>query len=252
MHGLLETVPSIVGLSAPQRVVKFWGGKTDFVEGNCCAPGGYKNINGPHSIEANMEHVYADPSNYDWPMIAKCWSENWSNANPYAEIRLQKTPADVFRVPMVSAHFHDLKWIVSVRNPYAYVESIMRKATFQMEPLRQLDQVCFHVLRTLEIQIQNAAFLGTDAYVMTYEDFVARPEHHRAQMAAWLPGLEYMDFDAELIIKGQKVAAIADDSPAKVQRMIAEIPDIIPMINEYFSPCESLLNHWGYELMKVH
>ncbi|MEI6620229.1 MAG: hypothetical protein WCO17_13960, partial [Betaproteobacteria bacterium] len=112
--------------------------------------------------------------------------------------------------------------------------------------------VCFHVLRTLEIQIQNAAFLGTEAYVMTYEDFVTRPEHHRTQMAEWLPGLEYMDFDAELMIKGQKVEAIADDSPAKVQRMIDQIPDIIPMINEFFVPCESLLNHWGYELIKVH
>ena len=252
MHGLLQTVPAVVSLKPLDAQTKRFGGKTDFVEGNCCAPGGYKNLSGPHSMEANMEHVYADPANYDWPLIAQRWSENWSNENPYAQIRLQKTPADIFRIAMIAPFFHDLKWIVSVRNPYAYVESIMRKASFLMEPLRQLDQVCFHVLRTLEIQIQNAAFLGTDAYVMTYEDFVARPEHHRAQMAAWLPGLEYMDFDAELIIKGQKVAAIADDSPAKVRRMITEIPDINPMINEYFAPCESLLNHWGYELMKAH
>lgn len=248
IHALLETVPSIVPLTPPERTSTHFGGKKDFVEGNCCALAGYKHLNGPHSMEANMEHVYANPENYDWQFIKKCWEENWACNNPYAEIKMQKTPADIFRIPMIMPHFYDLKWILSVRDPYAYVESIMRKATFNMDPIRQLDQICFHVMRTMEIQIWNAKFLGNRAYIMTYEDFIARPYHHREQMSKWLPGLEYMNFDAKLMIKGQRVESIHDDSVQKVQCMIDSNPGIIDKINQYFIPCESLINQWGYEL----
>ena len=248
MHSVLETCPAVVPLKAPERTSRFFGGKTDFVEGNVVAPFGYKNLNGPHSMEANMEHVYADPKNYNWPHIKMVWEENWANNNPYATVKLQKTPADIFRIQQIVPHFHDLKWIISVRNPYAYVESIMRKATFQMEPMRQLDQICFHVLRTMEVQVVNAMQLGQNAYTMTYEDFVARPEAHRDALIRWIPELEHMNLDAELMVKGKKIESIHDESPERVQRLIDEVPGILDKINGYFKPCEKLINYWGYQL----
>jgi hypothetical protein len=248
LHSLFETCPSVTPLTAPERTSKFFKGKKDFVEGNVCAWPGYYNLNGPHSMEANMEHVYSDPNNYDWPLIKMYWEENWANTNPYAEIKMQKTPADIFRIPQILPHFNDLKWIISVRNPYAYVESIMRKATFMMDPIRQLDQVCFHALRTLEIQLTNKELLKDDAYTMTYEDFVKRPEYHREQFGKLLPGLEKMNLDSELWIKGEKVTSIVDDSEEKVQKLIDNVPNILDMINEHFIPKEHLLNQWGYQI----
>ena len=248
MHSVLETCPAVVPLTAPERTSRFFGGKKDFVEGNVCAPRGYRNLNGPHSMEANMEHVYADPANYKWDHIKMCWEENWANTNPYATVKLQKTPADIFRITQIVPKFHDLKWIISVRDPYAYVESIMRKATFHMDPLRQLDQICFHALRTLEIQIANARYLDKDAYVMTYEHFVANPEYHRDELMKWIPELEYMNLEAELMVKGHKIDSINDDSEEKIARLIVNVPDIIEKINVFFKPCESILNQWGYKI----
>lgn len=248
LHSLLETCPSVVQLTPPSNTQSKIG--EGFVEGNVCAPGGYRQLNGPHSIEANMEHVYADPANYDWKFIKKAWDENWEKTNPQAKIRMQKTPADIFRVPLIVPHFPNLKWIISVRNPYSHVESIMRKATFQMSPLRQLDQICFHALRCLDVQIDNVELLDQNAYTMTYEDFIARPEYHRDQLGKFLPGLETMSFDKELWVKGTKVQSIKDDSEDKMQKMIAAVPGIIEMINEHFAPYEAVLKHWGYELRK--
>ena len=250
MHNLLDTCPAVVSLvdKTPLKDDGTDKWREDFVEGNVIAGYGYKNLNGPHSMEANMEHVYSKPSNYDWKLIKKRWNKNWESHNPVAKIRMQKTPADIFRIPMMVPYFPNTKWIVSVRNPYAYVESIMRKATFQMEPIRQLDQVCFHVLRTMELQIENAKFLGEDAYVMTYEDFCKYPEKHKEQLGKWIPGLEYMDFTKEFKVKGNTFNSFNDDTDARIQNMIEYCPDIIEMINEYFIPKQHLLDHWGYSL----
>lgn len=246
LHELIKTSANVASLKRSGDVGCVF--LQNFVEGDIVARGGYKNLCGPRSIEANMEHVYADPANYDWPLIKNIWDANWEKYHPNATVRMQKTPADIFRIPMIVEHFDNLKWILSVRNPYAYVESIMRKSTFGIEPLRHIDQICFHVLRVMEIQIQNAQFLGENAYVMTYEDFVARPEYHREQMGQWMPDLEKMDLGRGLMIKGDKALKIADDSESKIQNMINEAPDIIERINHYFEPCEYLLNAWGYDL----
>ena len=250
MHSVLETSPTVVPLKSPSKVAAYFGGKTDFVEGNVCAPLGYKHLNGPHSMEANMEHVYADPSNYNWQYIKSIWEENWANNNPYAEIKLQKTPADIFRMQYMLPHFPNTKWIISLRNPYAYVESIMRKATFGMDPIRQLDQVCFHVLRTLEVQIFNYLLVKDTTYLMTYEDFAAKPEYHAEKLIEWEPRLLSLNLDAELMVKGKHVTSIKDDSDEKFQALLDNNPGILDKINVYFAPFESLINKWGYRLIK--
>jgi hypothetical protein len=247
LHSLLETCYEIVPLSPTEDTRRHM--EQGFVECDLCALPGYTNLFGPHSIEANMEHVYADPKNYDWLYIRRCWEENWANTNPYATIKMQKTPADIFRIPQIVPHFPDLKWIIMVRNPYNHVESIMRKATFQMEPLRQLDQICFHATRCLEVQKWNQKFLGDQAYTMTYEDFCARPDFHRQQLGRFMPGLQHMQFEGDIWVKGKPMGQLHDDSAVKLQKLIDKIPDIIDKINEFFVPHEQILRTWGYSLM---
>jgi hypothetical protein len=249
MHSVIQTSKSVVTLDPPAIIRGEPNQRLDFVEGNMCAKGGYKNLRGPHSIECNMEHVYNDPNNYNWDLIKEMWDDNWESKNPSAPIRMQKTPADCIRLKMMLSYFPNLKWLVSVRNPYTYVESIMRKATFFMEPIRQLDQICHHVTRMMELQKENVELLGPKAYVYTYEDFVNRPEYHVRKIIEWLPELESIDLNAELIVKGTKVDSIHNDGPEKFKSLVAEIPQIVEMINEYFAPKEDIIKYWGYNLM---
>ena len=120
MHGVLETSPNVTPLTKP----KFEMG---VIEGNACAPNGYRYLMGPHNLEANMLHIYNNPFNYDWRYIRKCWEANWFETNPYAMIKMQKTPTDVLRVQMIQEAFNDLYWIISVKNPYSYIASYVSK-----------------------------------------------------------------------------------------------------------------------------
>lgn len=251
MHSLLETSPTVARLITPEYTAKLYGLKYDFVEGNIVAPnGGYSNLHGPHSMECNMEHVYNDPKNYNWCNIKSIWNEIWAKNNPYAEIKMQKTPTDVIRLKMMHQHFEDCKWIISVRNPYAFVESIMRKATFMMDPIRQLDQVCYHVTRMMELQLENIEFLNGEAYVMTYEDFVARPAYHADKLVEWMPRLLSLNVKSQLMVKGKVITSIHDDSSEKIQNLIDCIPGIIERINGYFEPKRHVIEAWGYSMMK--
>jgi hypothetical protein len=103
----------------------------------------------------------------------------------------------------------------------------------------------------MELQIENAKFLGDSAYVMTYEDFCARPEYHREQLGKWIPELKRIDFSKELWIKGTKYTKLNDDTEQRIQDLVNDIPDIFNMVNEYFIPKEKILAHWGYKLRYV-
>ena len=250
IHSLLETCPDVVSLTVPENTANDFNPGVSPTEGNICALAGYRHLDIARSVEANAESIYANPGNYYWTYIKECWEKNWASKNPNAKIKLQKTPTDIFRIKMMLPYFDDLKWIVSVRNPYVYAESIFRYSKIPASPARQLEQICFHVLRVMEIQIENLKLLGDNAYFFKYEDFVRKPEYYKFFLGKWLPGLEQMDFDAEIKVYGKPIESIHDDGEEKLQKFITQIPNIIPMINEYFKPRESLLNHWGYELRK--
>jgi hypothetical protein len=248
VHNLLTTSKNVVPLTAPKLVddsTKF----IDFVEGNICAPRGYRNLHGPHSMEANMEHVYANPDNYDWDYIKSEWTKNWESTNSSASIRLQKTPADIFRIKQMLPYFPNTKWILSIRNPYTYVESIYRKSTFQMEPEKQLDQICHHVLRTMELQILNAEMLGNDAYAMRYEDFCTDPLYHVQKWQKMLPELGEIDLSKYLWVKGNYSNIIEDDSVERLERFINRVPNIIEKINVFLEPHKNIVEAWGYKLL---
>jgi len=198
-----------------------------------------------------MEHVYSDPANYDWPRIRAQWEENWAKTNPYATVKLQKTPADIFRVPQMTQHFDDLKWVVSVKNPYAYVESIMSKTAYYLNPETHMDQICFHVLRTMEIQIANQKYLGDRAYSVTLEDFSANPELHRDALVEFVPELDGMRVDQPFMVKGRKCDSIKADGLSKATAMLAKYPEFHKQINSYFKPLEHILAHWGYEVIEA-
>jgi hypothetical protein len=247
MHQLLSTSPNIAALTPPDNIQKRTS--PEFVEGNGCAKGGYKRLFGPHSIETNMEHVYSNPNNYNWLFIKESWDKNWEIANPVATIRMQKTPADVIRLKMMLPYFPNLKWLISVRNPYMYAMSIMDKSTFMMDPIKQLDQVCHHVTRIMELQKENKELLGKNAYVYTYEDFVRRPKYHVKKMIKWLPEIKSIDLSQEIIVKGEKVEKIYDSGPDKFKILCENVPDVINMMNEHFYKKREIIEYWGYTLM---
>jgi hypothetical protein len=217
-------------------------------EGNMFCPKQYKNLLGPHSIEANMEHVYSDPENYNWTRIKEVWDSIWEYQNSSASLRVQKTPADIYRIKQINEHFPNLKWILSVRDPYAYIESIIRKSTFRMDPDKHIELICYQAGRVLELQLENKKLLGDNAYTVTYEDFCARPKYHKNKLSKFVPQLKDMNLETKLLVKGIEYSSIKNTNEYHIRNMIKTYPNILERINEHLLPFMESMYIWGYPI----
>jgi hypothetical protein len=196
IHNLIA--PSAVTLRKSAEVTM------DFVEGNMISPRAYlyKNVSQLYTEDAKLK--LQNKINYNWQQIKKSWEDQWS-CTTTSDVYLQKTPHDIFRVKMMSEQFENLKWIICVKDPYAYVESLFRK--YQKlkitNPYKELDKICNHVLLVLKTQSENIEILGTTAYTTTLEDFIERKQYHADQIEQFTNGLVKIDFSKQIWIKGQ-------------------------------------------------
>ena len=248
IHNILATSPNVANLEA-------WFRKRnpDAIEG--LVEGGYRSAGfpymGPHSIESNMEHFFKNVDLYDWNLVHEEWEPGWQESNPNAKIKLQKSPLDVLRLQIMTEHFKDVKWIIMCRNPYAHIESIIRKAPYNLDPEVQLDQIVFHAMRCLEVNIQNHQYLLGTSYTTTYEDFCAVPEKHADNLIRWLPELESLDVSGEFMVKG-KTGTIENDNDIKI-KALQDQPELLNRINRFITEYPNykyILHFWGYNLVQ--
>ena len=173
---------------------------------------------------------------------------NWEQAKPDALIRLQKTPNDTYRIPMMQPYFN-AKWIIMVRNPYAWLESTIEKFLKRnVNPSDQAEEIATHIIRTYEIQKENQAFLGDKAYTMTFEDFVANEDKHTEGLKLWMPELSDLTFKGECRVKDKTVYGLTNNNAERIA-LLRTIPGALDKFNTLFKPHEAVINSWGYELI---
>lgn len=253
-HSLLETCPDVVPLKIPKYMTRSnrfpMINKGGFIEGTMCLQNDTVNRDYPAGL-------FTDPYNrvqnlrakglFNWPAIKRDWEESWAESNPYGTIKLQKSPMEVYYLQNVHEQFQDLKWILSLKNPYHFLTSIIARENAVFNFLWHLKTMCLNVTQTFAIQLENKAFLGDQAYVYTYEDFLANMDYHRQRLGEWLPGLEQMNISGEIKVKGN-VSSIENREEEKFQKLLFENPTLLTEINKYFIPHEKIFNDWGYEI----
>lgn len=189
------------------------------------------------------------PVEYDWDEIKQSWNSFWSRNKSTATVNFQKTPADIFRVQTIQPHFSDLYWVLSVRNPYAVVESTIEKLLkARKKPAEHIDHILNHVTRSIEIQKENQAFLGDRAYNMTFEDFAARPDYHAEQLKLFMPELNDLSFHGDIMVKGVVHDGIYNNNAERIEKL-RNIPGAMNVVNKHFAQHEDIINYWGYELI---
>jgi hypothetical protein len=192
--------------------------------------------------------IIQDPTNYDWIGIKTAFDANWEFNNPNAFIRLQKTPNDTYRVQMMQPYF-DAKWIIMVREPYAWVQTTIETyLQRKINPSGSAQEIVDHVVNTYVIQKQNQAFLGDKAYTMTLEDFVANEDKHTEGLKLWMPELSDLTFKGDCKVKQERVQGLTNNNADRVA-LLRTVPGAINKFNELFKPHEAVLNSWGYELL---
>ena len=269
MKYLFLAIPNFCGSTLMYEVLKTCTGvkiltnrfyvNKEFVEGNQITLPSMYNLNIPmdlaikyRSIEANLESYYTNPNNYDWGYIKTYWDKCWNVHNSKLPVKLQKTPNDVFRVPMMNAAFGSINWILMVRDPYAYAANLLANNKFDnfvnVNPLSRLSDICYHITRVMEVQRDNRIFLGDNSFVISYEDFCKEPDSVTLNLTEWMPELSTIDVRRSLSIKSKPLSPIIDDNESKISSMILKYPNIIENLNTFFKPKEDIIKYWNYSL----
>jgi hypothetical protein len=199
-------------------------------------------------IPGNFLQEIQNPTTYNWIKIKYFLDANWEKNNINATIRLQKTPNDTYRVQMMQSQF-DAKWIVMVRNPYAWLQSTIEKfLKRRINPSDIADQIANHIINTYTIQKDNKEFLGDNGYTMTFEDFVANENKHTEALKLWMPELSDLTFKGPCRVKADTVQGLSNNNDEHIE-LLHTIPGAIDKFNTLFRPHEEIINYWGYELI---
>lgn len=243
IHNLVATSENVATLRKDAVVTN------DFIEGNGIGGGGYKykHISQLYTEELKTEILL--PESHDWNIIKNNWNKEWSKKEN-ASVYIQKTPMDIFRVKQMQEEFENLKWIIAVKEPYAYIESLFRKYMMLKlsKPYDNLDKLCAHVLLVLKTQLENKEFLGDRGYCTTLENFILNKEQHVEGIKNFTDNEVNIDLKKQLWVKGRTSGGITNTNEQKIQNLIGFFPDIISKINQYFIPNEDLLKTWGFSI----
>jgi hypothetical protein len=113
------------------------------------------------------------------------WGHYWDLEKPYL---LEKSPPNLIRTRFLQAMFPGAYFIVAVRHPIAVsyaTRAWYRAVKVNWVPLPQLIEhwmVCHEIFQEDSAHLENV-------FILKYEHFVARPEHHLGRIYAFL-GLE--------------------------------------------------------------
>lgn len=101
-----------------------------------------------------------------WPYIKTVWHRYWDESKFYL---VEKSPPNLVRSKLIEENFNQPLFIISVRNPYAHCEGLIRRRNGWDE--KKAVEFCIFCLKE---QMKNSQILK-NTIVTTYEDFCDHP-----------------------------------------------------------------------------
>jgi hypothetical protein len=178
---------------------------------------------------------FADPCNYDWPRLKQAWTDAWSTSK---SVRVEKTPSLVVSAPMFQEQFENARFLLCIRDPYAFCEGVRRRQGYALEI------AAAHWLRSAELQLRNKELLTPQVF-FTYEELCDRPSEVVGRIADLIPELADIDVTRVFDVMSCR-SEIRDQNRTQIARLSA---DDIGAINRVLSGDRRMLDVFGYELL---
>lgn len=188
---------------------------------------------------------YRNASAYDWEKIKRAWYFQATASNKDAAIFATKAPPFLLIADMLEANFHNPKFIIMVRNPYAMAEGIIRRYLSSRD---MLVQIATHILNCFEIQAENIEKLEGRSTFFTYEEMCAQPAQIGKQLQALEPTLQNLEFDKPVPVKGLYNEPVTNFNARQIARISKEQLEVL---NEEFGAKQHLIERFGYSLNGV-
>ena len=177
---------------------------------------------------------FANPGNYDWPRLKQAWSDAW---NPSKTVRIEKTPSLVVSAPLFQSRFDNARFILCMRDPYAFCEGVRRREGYSLET------AATHWLRCAELQLRNRQVLAPHLFI-TYEELCGRVSEVAGRIAALVPELGDVDVTRVFDVMSCR-SEIRDQNRAQISQLAH---DDISVINRVLAQHLSTLEVLGYDL----
>ena len=133
-----------------------------------------------------------------WPTVKAEWHKFWDKNKP---ILLEKSPPNLVRALAIAEAFDPARFIVMVRDPYAFCEGTKRRgrAGIGYRPGATYRQIAEGWARESRVQMKNIAQLNHTTW-LTYEKLSDDPAGASQQLLQFLPQLERLDITSSFHI----------------------------------------------------
>lgn len=189
----------------------------------------------------------------DWRAVRRIFHSYWSPLRP---VRFEKSPPNLVRAEQLQRVFPNARFLLTIRNPYAQIEGLLRRSWPFNEHGPQSSPApgptpraaaAFWV-RTARHQRHNAERLRS-VCSFRYEDLTERTDETLARLLAFLPELGTLDPSVEFTahnVTGGAVTGLRNMNDAKIAKLSAAQ---IAEINAVLCDHADLLAAFGYSLL---
>lgn len=175
----------------------------------------------------------------DWPRVRDAFESYWSPLRP---IRFEKSPPHLVRARQMEAAFPNTHFLISIRDPYAQVEGLLRRGWHT-----SATSAAEFWVKTAHAQVENLAQLQRTLF-FTYEELTDRTDKVVRRIVEFLPQLGAIDSGAQFSahnITGSELRGLQNLNAAKLKNLTdAQLAEIASVL----APHTALLERFGYTL----
>lgn len=189
--------------------------------------------------------LFSDPAAFDWQRTRRAWYFHASAHDPEASVLAVASPPFLLQVDQLAAAFGDARFLFVLRNPYAMVEGICRRADRQ--PIAPGDDIrtvaARHAVACFERQRDNLARHGDRGTYFTYETMCDAPGEVERAIIALVPALSDLQLDRKIKVKSIYDEQLRNMNPDQIARLT---PEDLCVINRVFDERRELFDAFGY------
>lgn len=176
-----------------------------------------------------------------WEIVKEKWSKDWDYDKL---VLLEKSPPHLVRAKQLEMHFPQSYFIIMIRNPYAFCESVKRRwgnkpsffRRFSYFNIAKFWVICAHY------QVFNIKHLQNAMY-FSYEELTHHPRQICQRILDFVPELGALDPERKFIVS-EKHMKIKDLNETQIRRLSDN--DTFE-INEILKEYPALLNFFNYQ-----
>ena len=175
----------------------------------------------------------------DWNRIKKIWNKYWDRSK---SVLLEKSPPNICRANDIDKVFSNSKYICLLRNPYAQIQSNIRRYNTDLESATK------KYISYLKFQKNNIETLE-NTLVMFYEELADNPSKAKKKISNFLPLLE--DININLKFNAHNMHQKKQMGITNLNKESIKIlsKDQINSINTILNKEQELIKYFNYKIL---